>query len=158
QHDPEARRTELAAERGVDQKRAVIRDDALSNQPRKNQHQAVKETVRIESAFLLSLWQQVGGALDGTGNQVREQADEQSVIEERSGSFNPAFVDIHDISDFLKCIKRNSRWKDDANQGKRNIVNTEVIQHADERPGKEVKIFKNPENGEVQNQGKEEPF
>jgi hypothetical protein len=37
-------------------------------------------------------------------------------------------------------------------------VKTEVIQHADEGTGKEVKILENSENGEIQNERKDEPF
>ena len=89
---------------------------------------------------------------------MREQADEQAIIEERSGSFNSSFINVHDVSDFLKRIKRNPRGKDNANQRERNIVKSQIIQHAEEGTSKEVKIFENAENGEIQNQGKKEPF
>src|SRR5215469_6756945 len=98
------------------------------------------------------------GPLNGTGNQVREKADEQAVFEERSRSPNPSFIDIHDIGDFLKGIKGDSRGKNDANERQGDVVKTQVAQHADQGAGKEIKILENPKNREVQNQGKDEPF
>ena len=38
------------------------------------------------------------------------------------------------------------------------MVQAEVVQHAGERADKEIEIFKNPEDGEVQDQGKDEPL
>src|SRR5690242_7443900 len=98
------------------------------------------------------------GPLNGTGNQVREQADKQTVIEERPRGLDASFVHVHDVGDFLKRIKRYPRGKKDADQRQRDIVKAEVIQHADKGAGKKVKIFENSENREVQNQREGEPF
>src|SRR5207249_6920051 len=70
----------------------------------------------------------------------------------------PSFINVHDIRDFLKGIKRNSRRKNDTNERQGNVVKTKVVQHADKGPGKEIKILENPKNREVQKQGKDEPL
>ena len=158
QYHPQIGRPELAAKGRVYQERAIVRDDALANHSGKNQHEAIEEAVRIKSSFPLNLWQQMSGPLNGTGNQVREKADEQAVFDERSRSRNPSFINVHDIRDFLKGIKRNSRRKNDTNERQGNVVKTKVVQHADKGPGKEIKILENPKNREVQKQGKDEPL
>jgi len=52
----------------------------------------------------------------------------------------------------LKGVEGDSWRENDANQRVRNVVQAEIVQHACERPGKEIKIFEDSENGEIQNQ------
>src|SRR4029077_3688052 len=115
-------------------------------------------SIRVESALLLDLRKQMPRPLYRAGNQMREQADEESIVEERFGSLNPALVDIHDVGDFLEGVKRNARWKENANQRQGDIVNAQPVQSAQERAREEIEVFENPENREVQNEGKNKPF
>src|SRR5258708_3530681 len=108
QHKPEIGRAELTAKNGVCQNGTIIRDHAFSDEARENQHQAIEKSISVESAFLLDLGEQMPRPLYRTSNQVREQTDEETIIEERPGSFDPPFVDVHDIGDFLKRVKRNA--------------------------------------------------
>ena len=100
----------------------------------------------------------MAGPLNGAGNEVREQTDEQPIFEKGSGSLDAPFVDVHDVSDFLKRIKRNPRRKNDAKQRQWNVVKAEVVQHPDEGAGKKIKILENSENGEVQDEREDEPL
>ncbi len=61
---------------------------------------------------------------------MRKQTDEETIIEERPGSLDPPFINVHDVGDFLKRVKRNAWRKDDANQGQRDIVNSKVFEGA----------------------------
>ena len=113
----------MPAKNRVCQNGAIVCDDAFANEAGKNQHQPVEEPVRIESAGLLDLWQQVSWFLDRTGDQVREQTDKETIVEKGPGGFNSSFINVHDIGHFLERVKRNAGRQDNANQGQRKIVN-----------------------------------
>src|SRR5713101_1479714 len=82
QNKPEVRRAELTTKYGVCEKGAVVRDHTLADEPRKNQHQAIEKSICIERAFLLNLRKQVARSLYGARNQVGEQTDEETIVEE----------------------------------------------------------------------------
>src|SRR5260370_2821436 len=107
QHKPEIGRAELTAKNGVCQNGTIIRDHAFSDEARENQHHAIEKSISVESAFLLDLREQMPRPLYRTGNQVREQTYEETIIEERPGSLDPPFVDGPHIGTFLKPLKPN---------------------------------------------------
>jgi hypothetical protein len=148
----------LTAEDRVCQNCTIIRDHAFPDEARENQHHAIEESIRVESALLLDLREQMPWPLYRTGNQVREQTDEETIIEERPGSLNPPFIDVHDIGDFLKRVKRNAWWKDDLNQRQRDIVNSKFFEGTQEGAREEVKVFENAQNREIQNEREDEPL
>ena len=93
---------------------------------------------------------QVACSLYRTRNQVGEQTDEETIVEEGPRSLNPAFVDIHDVGHFLKCIKGNARGENDAHQGQRKIVNTKPVHRTNKGAREEVKVFEDSKNREIQ--------
>jgi hypothetical protein len=115
QHKPEIRRAELTAKDCVCQKGTIIRDHAFPDEARENQHQTIEKSICVESALLLDLRKQMPWPLYRTRNQVREQTDEETIIEERLGSLDPPLIDVHDIGDFLKRVKGNSWREKDSN-------------------------------------------
>jgi len=58
----------------------------------------------------------VAGALNGASNQMRKQADEQRVVDERFCGGKLSLIYIDDVGDFLERVKRNSWRQDDAKQ------------------------------------------
>jgi hypothetical protein len=56
-----------------------------------------------------------------------EQTDKKSIVQERLGSLDPPFVDVIDVGDFLKSVKRDARRKNDTDQGQGNIVGAQLI-------------------------------
>jgi hypothetical protein len=100
----------------------------------------------------------MSGPLDRTGNQVREEADEETILEKRLGSLNPPLVDVHNVGDFLKRIKRYARGKDNANQGERDIVNSKSFEAGKEGAREEIEIFKDPQNHEIQDEREDKPL
>ena len=89
---------------------------------------------------------------------MREQADKETVLEKRFGSLNSSFVDVDDVGDFLKSIKGNSWRENDANQGKGNVVKTDLVKRVNERACKEIEIFEDSQNGEIEDERKDKPF
>src|SRR5205823_1929941 len=55
QNNPKIRRTELAAKSRVCEHCTIVPDYAFAHEARKNKHQAVEKTIRIEGAVLLNL-------------------------------------------------------------------------------------------------------
>src|SRR5437762_5905041 len=92
--DEEVRGAELTAECGVGEQRAIVRDDALAEQPGEDQEHTVERAVGVEGAFRLHLWKQVRRSLNRPGDQMREEADEQAVLGEGPGRIDSAFVDV----------------------------------------------------------------
>src|SRR6267143_4081796 len=158
EYKPEVCGAELSAEDRICQNRTIVCDHALADETRENQHYAIEKSIGVENALPLDLRKQMPWPLYRTGYQVREQTDEQTIIEERSGSLNPAFIYVHDVGDFLKGVKRNARWKKNANQRQRNIVNAQPVQSAQERPREEIEILEDPKNREIQDEGKNKPL
>ncbi len=97
----------------VGQQRAVIGDDALTEEAGEYQHQTAEEAFGIKPARLLYLRQQMGWALDRSRNQVGEEADEQGIVNQRAGRLLPAAVHVYDVGDCLKRIKRDPGRKND---------------------------------------------
>jgi len=93
-----------------------------------------------------------------TGNQVREQTDEETILEERLRSLNSPLVDVHNISDFLKRIKRYAGRKDDANERQRDIVNSKSLEAGQEGAREEVEVFEDPQNHEIQDERENKPL
>src|SRR2546428_4775726 len=94
EHDEQVRRAELAAERGVGEQRAIVRDDALADEPGKDQERAVERAVGVEGSLRLHLREQVLRPLNRPGDQVWEEADEQAVLGKGSGRIDSALVDV----------------------------------------------------------------
>src|SRR3954468_19151472 len=99
----------------------VIGNYAFSKQPFENQQQPGKGLLRIPLSRFLYLWQKMRRPLDWAGDQMREQTDKQSVIQERSRCRQLSRVHIHDVCDFLKRVKRNSRRKNDSQDRQRGM-------------------------------------
>src|SRR6476660_8360058 len=150
QHEPEIRRAELTAKDGICQDGTIVRDHAFPDEAGENQHESLEKPVRVKGALLLDLRKQMPGPLDRAGNQVREQADEETILEKGPGSLNPPLVNVHNIGDLLKRIKRDAGRKDNANQGKRDIVNSKPFEAGKERAREEIEVLKNPQNHEIQ--------
>src|SRR5712671_5067800 len=127
QNNPKIRRTELTAKSRVCEQGTIVRDNAFAHEAGKNEHQAVEKTIRIEGAVLLNLRKKMSRSLNRSGNQVREEADEEAIVQEGLRRFEPSFINVHDVGNFLKGVKRNARWKNHANEGKGNVVNAQRL-------------------------------
>src|SRR5260370_35628566 len=97
-------------------------------------------------------------SLNRSGNQVREEADEETIVQEGLSWFQPAFINVHDVGNFLKGVKRNARWKNHANEGQRNRVNAQRLQRTRKGPCEESKILKDPESPKLQRDGQNKPL
>src|SRR2546425_4594217 len=152
QNNPEGRGSEFAAESRVRQESAIVRDHALSEESGKNQHQAIEKPIRIERPVLLDLGKQMPRSLNRTSNQVRKKADEESIVEEGLRRFESSFIDVDNVCDFLECIKRNTRWENDANQLERNMMNAKRLQCGPKRVSEKIQILECSKNRKIQDQ------
>src|SRR5437588_6042590 len=80
QNNPEIRRTELATKSRVCEKSTIVRDHAFAHEAGKNKHQAVEKSIRIKAAALLNLRKEMSRSLNRPCNQMREEADEDTVV------------------------------------------------------------------------------
>ena len=55
----------------------------------------------------------MAGPLDWAGDEMRKEADEQGVFEQRPGGLEFALVDVDDVGDLLKGIEGDRRRQDD---------------------------------------------
>ena len=92
------------------------------------------------------------GALNWTRNQVREKTDKQRIVQIGGSSLNRTAIDLNDVGDFFKCIKRDTGRKDESNQRQRNVVDTQLVQTADQRPGEKIIVFEDTEDGKIPQQ------
>ena len=111
QRHRQARFAERSGERRIRHQRAVIRNHAFTKQAFQNQHQSIERFIRLPISRLLHLRQQVSRTLDWTGDQMREQTNEQAIIQERTGGWKLARVHVHDVGNFLKGVERDARRK-----------------------------------------------
>src|SRR5437867_2077524 len=81
QYNPETRWPKLPAKGRVRQQCAIVRHYAFTQEPGKNQHHPVKKPIGIKNTLFLCLRKQVPRPLDWPGDQVREQADKQTVFD-----------------------------------------------------------------------------
>src|SRR5262245_43815710 len=76
ENDPEVRRPKLTAEGSIREESTIVCNHTLAHKAGKNQQHAVKESISIELTLFLYLWKQVAWSLDGSRDQMGEQADE----------------------------------------------------------------------------------
>jgi hypothetical protein len=90
-------RAELPTEGRIGEQSAVIGNHALPEKAQQNQHAPVEEPTALPVARILDLRQKMGRPLDRPCDQMREQADEESVVEQRPRGFLFPVIDIDDI-------------------------------------------------------------
>src|SRR5439155_8237893 len=144
EHDEQVRRAELPTERSVGEQRAIVRDDALAEEPGEDQEHAVERAVGVEQAFGLHLWKQVLRSLNRPGYQMREQANKQAVRGERPGRIESALVDVDDISNFLERVEGDAGRQNNANQPQRNVVDAQHRQRVCQGVREEIGILNTP--------------
>ena len=149
--DPSAA-AHLAVEGGIRQLGAAVGDDALAEESGEDEHAAVIDALRIEAALLLNLGQEMSWSLNGAGDQVREEADEQGVLDQRIGGLRFALIDIGYISDLLEGVERDRRRQDDLPQSMREAVKADQTRHSCEGVDEEVEVLEVTEKAEVQRQ------
>src|SRR3984893_11857125 len=83
-----------------------------------------------------------------------EQADEQSVVNERVGRLDLATVDINDVRDFLERIKRYRRRQNDLPETGWNAFQPQQGREMRKRINEEVAVLEEAEERESEREGK----
>ena len=93
---------------------------------------------------LLHLGQEMAGPLDWAGDQVREQADEQGVVEQEPAGSSLPLVDVDDVGDLLKGVEGDRRREDDLPERVRKLVKAGETAKPAKESTKKLKYLKKP--------------
>src|SRR5262249_34485317 len=126
---------------------AVGQNDFLEQAP-KRQPQALFQHGPGDGDCSPKLRQQMGGALDGAGHQLREKGDEGQEVQQVARGWNLAPVHVNGITHRLERIKRNAYGQNDGEDG-RVEGDVEAGQQLRERVDKKVVVLKETEDGQV---------
>ena len=156
QRGSETRYAELARERLVGDDGAGVSDDAFAEKAGENENQSVIEGIGVETALVLNLRQQMRRPLDGAGDQMREQADEERVVEERLGRFHLFPVDVDDVRKLLERVERNAGRQGHLQQRDGGLRQAQSMGQGREGIDEEVEVFEVAEEPEVDANGNRE--
>src|SRR5271165_5962334 len=92
------------------------------------------------------------GTLNRTCDQVRKEANEESIIDKRISRLDLPSIDIDYVCDFLEGVEGDAGRKQNPQQRHRNVVETHRRQHSGERLDEEIEILEESEKAKVNNQ------
>lgn len=105
-----------AAEHLVYVERAVVCDDYFLEQAPEHLAAAVHRRVVVEFARALELGQQVCGAFDGTGNELREEADEGEEGDGVACGGKFGAIDVYGVAQGLEGVEADADRQDDVQE------------------------------------------
>ena len=95
------------------------------------------------------LRQEVAGADDGSGDEVREEEDEQHEVGQVALGRHAAAVDVHDIIDRLEGVEGDADGGEDLPAAASEAADAAAVQRFQERAEEEIGIFEIAEQAEV---------
>ncbi len=98
----------------------IVRDHQLLEKAPRDEHEGLAHHGRIHRTRTLNLREQVAGALNRAGHELREEGDEERVIAQAAAGPDVAAGDIDDIADALKRVERDPGRQDDVEHGNRH--------------------------------------
>ena len=140
----------------IDVGRARVGDDDLLEHAPEDEAHAVAPLLVGEGARRGDLRQEVGGALDGPGNELREERDKGGEGDGVSGGLEVASVDVDGVGEGLEGVEGDADGQDDLQGGG-------VHGDAERTPGgdpvldEEVGVLEVAEDAEVDGEGDPEP-
>lgn len=94
----------------------------------------------VESSGFLKLGEQVGGALDGTGDKLWEETHKSEELDDIAGGLQFLAVNINAVTQCLEGVKTDADGKDDVKQ---QSVSMSKWEEFAERGNEEVVVFEN---------------
>ena len=133
----------------------VVGDEHLLGEAPEDLPQAVLGAGRVEGAAGEQLGQQVAGPGDGSGKQLREEAQRYRVFDHSRGGPRCAPVDVDHVREILEDVVADA---DGECQRQRHGVGveTEAGKHVRERVGEEVEVLERPQSHEVRDKREHE--
>ena len=105
---------------------------------------------------LLHLWQQMGGAFDGAGNEQREKAHENGIVDKAMGRFYLIAVNIKNVGKAVKGIKGDADGQDDVERPGVAMV-THVMKQGGKVFNEEIIVFKKAQEAEIDCYAEQQP-
>ena len=96
------------AEDGVDIDGGAVGDDHLFKEAQQHDEQSVAGTPVIEIMRRGKLLEQAAASLDGTGDQLREERDEQRIAEKVGFGFCPLLIDVNHVPQGLEGVEADA--------------------------------------------------
>src|SRR5579864_7994316 len=94
---------------------------------------------------MVEIAEEFAGAYDGSGHQLREEGDEQGVVEWIADGFLLAAVDVDDVGHALKGMEADAQGQND---GEREGVRLQA-QQVNQIVGQEIVVLEEAEESEV---------
>lgn len=91
------------AEDGVDVDGGAVGDDHLFKEAQQHDEQSVAGTPVIEIMRRGKLLEQAAASLNRTGDQLREERDEQRIAEKVGFGFRPLLIDVNHVPQGGRC-------------------------------------------------------
>jgi hypothetical protein len=139
----EARRVDA-----VDEQRDVVGDEHLLRVAPHHQPDAVLHLLARDPARVRHLGQQVRGALDRPGHQLREEGDEECEVEEARAGLEPAAVDVDRVGERLEGVEGDADRQHDL-QRDRARRDTEAGEQRGEALCEEAEVLEDEEHAEA---------
>jgi hypothetical protein len=126
----------------------VVGDHQLLEEPPADQTEAAPGLLHREAARRLDLWQQERGALDWSGNQVREERHERGKVEQVPARVELSLVHVDGVTHRLERVERNPHRQQDP---QRRLIPGEAHrgQHRGDVVHEEVEVLEEAEHAEV---------
>src|ERR1700692_3580587 len=103
---------------------------------------------------MIEIAEELPGADDGAGHQLREEGYEERVVDGIDDRFLFAAINIDDVGHALERVKANAQWEDDA-EGERAFRLAEQVRDIG---GEEVVVLKKAEQPEIRRQAHDERY
>ena len=140
----------------VDVGRTGVGDDDLLEHAPEDEAHAVAPLLVGEFAGRGDLWQEVGGALDGSSDELREEGDEGGEGDGVSGGLEVAPVDVDGVGEGLEGVEGDADGQDDL-QGGGVHGDAKAVPGGDPVLDEEVGVLEVAEDAEVDGEGDPQP-
>ncbi len=126
----------------------AIGHDELLHEAAQEELDAELHACPVPAAGMTDLRQEIAGAHDGTGDQVREERDEQEEVSQVALGRHLPPIHVHHVADGLKSVERDAHGQDHAQQRQRRRA-ARAVQQLLERVEKEIDILEISEQAKV---------
>ena len=133
----------------------AVGDGELLEEPQQHELEAEVQPQPVPAFRPARLWQEVAGLHDRTGDQVREEQDEQEEVRRIALRRQSAAVDVHQVVDRLKGVERQTD-RHQQTQQRQLCRGPGGVQCLLQRLQKEVRIFEIAEQSDVARQAEKQ--
>ena len=138
-------------EHGIHEERQPVGDDHLDEQAPRHAREPCADALSVKALVGAQLPEQRAGALDGAGDELREERDEQRVAEKIRLRVDVAAVDVDGVAQRLKRVERDADGQEQADR-RHGEADARKSQHPREILEKERRVLEHRQHAEVGDQ------